>query len=117
MNNQETVNIKVPREVAATLEEEAVRNGTTLAEASRMLLRHSSVDLSRLTGDIFAAVDVALYAAAYAAVVAAELALRGLDPEREKTLIADARRAYRMAADQRVKFFRKIRGEHEKSKR
>jgi hypothetical protein len=108
MNNQETVNIQVPREVAAAFEEMAVRNGTTLAEVSRMLLGQFPADLSRQVGDLSAAVEVALYAAAYAAVVAEELALRGLDPEREKTLISDARKAYRKAAEERLKFFRKI---------
>ena len=101
-HDDQTTTIRVPTEVAKALEDIAARKGLTISLASKVLIEGSTVR---------ELLEVAIYTAAYAGVVAEELALRGLDPDREKTQISDTRRAYRKATYERVTLFKRLLGE------
>jgi hypothetical protein len=97
-HNDGTTTIRVPSEVAKAIEEVATRKGISFLEASKILFQSSELRL----------LDLVLYTAAYAAVVAEELALRGLDPKTEKDQIIETRRAYRKSAYERISLFKNI---------
>jgi len=76
-------------------------------------MNHNPDDIARVIGEMKELLEVTLFTAAYAAVVAEEMALRGLDPNQEKVQITETRRAYRKAAHERISLFKQLlRGKH-----